>query len=42
MRPTKWGPSTHVLVGVAVLVLVAVVVATAAVLTTGHPDAAAI
>lgn len=42
MRPTRWGPSTHVLVGVAVLVLVAVVVATAAVLTTGHTDAAAI
>lgn len=42
MRPTKWGPSTHVLVGVAVLVLVAVVVATAAVLTTGHTDAAAV
>lgn len=42
MRPTRWGPSTHALVGVAVLVLVAVVVATAAVLTTGHTDAAAI
>ncbi|ODQ94539.1 D-alanyl-D-alanine carboxypeptidase/D-alanyl-D-alanine endopeptidase [Mycolicibacterium holsaticum] len=42
MRPTRWGPSTHVLVGVVVLALVAVVVAAAAVLTTGDTDAAAI
>ncbi|MGH3634708.1 D-alanyl-D-alanine carboxypeptidase/D-alanyl-D-alanine endopeptidase [Mycobacterium sp.] len=39
MRPTRWRPSTHLIVGAAVLAIVAVLLATAAVFTAKHREA---